>query len=267
MRIIATNNNDVIGIGTMTAVEAVTVSAGAGDVGKVPLLGADGKIDVSAYVSLGAPAWASITGKPSTFAPEAHTHPQSDITNLVADLAGKAATSHTHAASDVTSGVFAMARLAIGTPDGTKFVRDDGTLATPPAGAITNAENVLAADVPIVANTFATACTLTTLAAGTWLFVGCCLVGKTATTTVAYTVRLVNSGITAFYASSQYTAPSLNPHYMSIPISAIVVLASPTTVLLQATSNTATTSIKATPTVNNTGLTNTATYLQAIKLA
>jgi len=32
-------------------------------------------------------AWTEITGKPSTFTPAAHTHPQSDVTNLVTDLA------------------------------------------------------------------------------------------------------------------------------------------------------------------------------------
>lgn len=41
------------------------------------------------------------------------------------------AASHTHAAADTTSGVFNIARLATGTPDGTKFIRDDGTLVTP----------------------------------------------------------------------------------------------------------------------------------------
>lgn len=40
--------------------------------------------------------WSSITGKPSTFAPSAHTHPQADVTGLEAALAGKAAASHTH---------------------------------------------------------------------------------------------------------------------------------------------------------------------------
>lgn len=51
-----------------------------------------------------------------------------------AALDAKAAASHTHAASDITSGVFDIARLATGTPDGSKFVRDDGVLATPPGG-------------------------------------------------------------------------------------------------------------------------------------
>lgn len=40
--------------------------------------------------------WDSITGKPSTFTPSAHTHAQSDITGLAASLAGKSDTGHTH---------------------------------------------------------------------------------------------------------------------------------------------------------------------------
>lgn len=34
-------------------------------------------------------------------------------------------------AAKITTGVFPIARLATGTPDGTKFIRDDGTLVTP----------------------------------------------------------------------------------------------------------------------------------------
>ena len=67
--------------------------------------------------------------------PAAHSHPQSEVTNLVTDLSGKAAASHSHAAGDITSGVIAMARLATGTPDGSKFIRDDGTLQAPPGGS------------------------------------------------------------------------------------------------------------------------------------
>ncbi len=42
-------------------------------------------------------------------------------------------------AGKVTTGVFNIARLATGTPNGAKFVRDDGTLATPSgAGTVTS---------------------------------------------------------------------------------------------------------------------------------
>lgn len=37
-------------------------------------------------------------------------------------------------ADAITSGQFTIARLASGTPNGTKFIRDDGTLAVPPGG-------------------------------------------------------------------------------------------------------------------------------------
>jgi hypothetical protein len=40
----------------------------------------------------GTVAWGDITGVPATFAPSAHTHPQSDITGLTAALAAKQAT-------------------------------------------------------------------------------------------------------------------------------------------------------------------------------
>ena len=38
----------------------------------------------------GSTAWADITGKPATFPPSTHSHPQSEVTNLVADLGLKA---------------------------------------------------------------------------------------------------------------------------------------------------------------------------------
>ena len=40
-----------------------------------------------------------------------HTHAESDVVNLVSDLAGKAAATHTHAATDIVSGTLAAARL------------------------------------------------------------------------------------------------------------------------------------------------------------
>lgn len=57
-------------------------------------------------------AWADITGKPSAFTPEAHTHAWAEVT-------GKPTTftpaTHTHAAADITSGTLAAARLPAAT--------------------------------------------------------------------------------------------------------------------------------------------------------
>ena len=53
-------------------------------------------------------AWDSVTGKPLTFAPSAHTHPISEVTGLQTALDGKqptgayASTVHSHAISDVS---------------------------------------------------------------------------------------------------------------------------------------------------------------------
>lgn len=44
-----------------------------------------------------------------------HVHAESDVTNLISDLAGKAALSHTHNASDITAGILAAARLPLPT--------------------------------------------------------------------------------------------------------------------------------------------------------
>lgn len=63
-----------------------------------------------------------------------HAHPISDVTDLQTGLDGKALTSHTHDAAAIATGVLPIARLATGTPDGTKFIRDDGTLQTPAGG-------------------------------------------------------------------------------------------------------------------------------------
>lgn len=68
-------------------------------------------------------------------APTAHTHPQSDVTNLVSDLAGKAAAGHTHAGTDIASGTVAAARLGSGSGGATKFLREDSTWQTVSGGS------------------------------------------------------------------------------------------------------------------------------------
>jgi hypothetical protein len=47
-------------------------------------------------------AWLDVTGKPSTFPPEAHNQAISTITGLQTALDGKAALSHSHIIADVT---------------------------------------------------------------------------------------------------------------------------------------------------------------------
>ena len=47
-------------------------------------------------------SWATLSGKPSTFPPAAHSHPTSEVTGLDTALAGKAAASHTHTLSQLT---------------------------------------------------------------------------------------------------------------------------------------------------------------------
>lgn len=56
--------------------------------------------------------WVDITGKPSTFPPSAHTHPQSEVTGLVAALEGKSNVGHTHPQSDITGLVADLAAKA-----------------------------------------------------------------------------------------------------------------------------------------------------------
>lgn len=58
----------------------------------------------STWVNLApaAPSWSALTGKPTTFAPSAHTHAQSEITGLVDALSGKAPTVHGHTIAQIS---------------------------------------------------------------------------------------------------------------------------------------------------------------------
>lgn len=99
--------------------------------------------------SAGAVAWANVSGKPSTFAPSAHTHNDLYYQKSEVDgkLSGKAAASHKHGAGDITSvnasaisGVIAAANLPSFVDDvvegylnGGKFYKEkktNGTYAT-----------------------------------------------------------------------------------------------------------------------------------------
>ena len=70
-------------------------------------------IDMSIIAPEGVTAdWANITNKPGVFPPASHTHDP--------------------ATAFSGTGLIPISRIASGTPTGTKFVRDDGTLAEPP---------------------------------------------------------------------------------------------------------------------------------------
>ena len=70
--------------------------------------------------------------------PTSHSHAEADVTNLVTDLAAKEATANKgvvsgYASLDSTTKV-PVAQLGTGTPDGTRFLKDDMTWTVPAGG-------------------------------------------------------------------------------------------------------------------------------------
>lgn len=114
----------------LSALFDVSISSGLAD-GDVLTYDADANEWIAQAVAAGSVAWADITGKPSVFAPDTHTHAWGDIASGVpstfapsahasshatggadaiapADI-GAAAASHTHSASDIISGLATVA--------------------------------------------------------------------------------------------------------------------------------------------------------------
>lgn len=123
----------------------------------------------------GATTWSSVTSKPTTFPPESHTHPISDVDGLTSALAGKQAAgsyateSHTHTASNITDFNSAVDARLTGKQDTlTNGFGLSGT--TTKAVALTTAQAFATAETTISAATYAdiTGCSIT-LAAGTWV--------------------------------------------------------------------------------------------------
>lgn len=85
----------------------------------------------AAWVSnnLAAITWESLSGKPATFPPSAHTHVIADTTGLQTALNGKAATSHTHSMADITDYV-APDSLPSQTGNGGKYLTTNGSSAS-----------------------------------------------------------------------------------------------------------------------------------------
>jgi hypothetical protein len=113
------------------------------------------------------------------------------------------------------------------------------------------------------ANTFYTGVT-GSLDAGTWFVVGSINYSRSSATATSYTSRLGDG--TNHYAAAQTTQPSLNPHTLAHTLSAVIVLDSTTVIQVQGAANQTGCTIRATPTINGTGLTNLATNIRAVRL-
>jgi hypothetical protein len=164
--------------GNAFSYDGLSLTSGAFFKGRVPASGFTGPIiritdnagtpadkfvvDAAGAITAGSIPYASVTGKPSTFAPSAHTHPATEIhdgsisntefghlnnvsSNIQTQLDGKAASSHTHAAGDVASGQLALARGGTGadlsgTGGANQFLKQTSAGGAVTVGAITDAD-------------------------------------------------------------------------------------------------------------------------------
>jgi len=132
-------------------------------------------------------------------------------------------------------------------------------------GSLTSSEASLATDVQMpTSNTWYDGPSVS-LAAGTWLINTHTTLARTATTALTYFNRLTD-GTNHHASSSQYQASVAN-HTVSIGLSAVITLASTTTIKIQSTSNAGATSVlmKAALLANGSG--NNATQITAVKIA
>ena len=222
------------------------------------------------------------------------------VPRIARELANKAARRHTHDASDIT-GKIGVDRLPVGTTSTTVCAGDDARLSdsrrpdahthgigeltqsgatsgqviawdgsvwaatTPTAAAITNATAALASDVALsVSNQWYDGPSIS-LSAGTWLVMAHATHNRAATTAATRFLRITNK--TTHYASTSEYHPSVNPNSANLFVAATVVLASTTTIYIQAATSVGSTAelLKAATATNGSG--NNATQINAIKLA
>ena len=222
------------------------------------------------------------------------------VPRIARELANKAARRHTHDASDIT-GKIGVDRLPVGTTSTTVCAGDDARLSdsrrpdahthgigeltqsgatsgqviawdgsawaatTPTAAAITNATAALASDVALsVSNQWYDGPSIS-LSAGTWLVMAHATHNRAATTAATRFLRITNK--TTHYASTSEYHPSVNPNSANLFVAATIVLASTTTIYIQAATSVGSSAelLKAATVTNGSG--NNATQINAIKLA
>jgi len=137
------------------------------------------------------------------------------------------------AGNTAITGVIPIANLATGTPDGTKFIRDDGTLVTPSGGSGGSVDSVVAGDGitvdatdpanPIVASTFTNATPYAEVPSG--------LVNSSNVTyTLAHTptypanVIVVLDGVTQYYGVD-YTVSTATITFVTAPVTGSTIFA------------------------------------------
>jgi hypothetical protein len=137
---------------------------------------------------------------------------------------------------------------------------------TPSAGAITNSEGALGADVTMVSTkTWYTGASLS-LASGTWLINAHITLNRTTTTAQHYQVRIQDTTNATSYASSQQYQASVANAPVSMSLTTIITLAGTATIAIQGASSVSTNNlIKAATLANGSG--NNATKITAVKIA
>ena len=90
---------------------------GSSDITNKPTLGTAAALNVAATgdAASGEVVKGSDSRMSDARTPVSHSHAEADVTSLVSDLAGKAASSHTHNASDVNAGTLNIGRMPFGT--------------------------------------------------------------------------------------------------------------------------------------------------------
>jgi hypothetical protein len=130
---------------------------------------------------------------------------------------------------------------------------------------LSNSESFMTSDVTLTANTYSDAVSFS-LAAGTWLITGSATVESPNNTAQRVTYKLWDG--TTVYQAGEGSSNAMGNNtkgYVCLPTSSIIVLTGTTTVKISVAS-TAASLVKATPGDNNSGTTNKATSIRAVRI-